>query len=346
MHKDSVVESDQRLDAKQIPASAPVLDVRDLWAHYRTPNGAVKAVDRISFALGRGETLGLVGESGSGKTTLALALMRLLEPPAAVGGEVFINGENIISLSNEEMRRARFTKIALVTQGAMNSLNPVMRIKPQITDIFDAHNIRLTESEMDERVVNLLRSVDLSPKVSNMYPHELSGGMKQRVVIAMAIALRPDVIIADEPTSALDVVVQRQVMETLAHVQERVGAAMILIGHDMGLMAQVVDQVGVMYAGKLAEQAPVKDIFTNPLHPYAELLVKSLPSMTARGVFQSIPGLTPSLLDLPSGCVFHPRCPYTMDICRTSRPEFREYGKGRHAACHLREVEKADEWRR
>lgn len=315
------------------------LEIRGLWAHYMTSAGAVKAVDGVTFSLKKGETLGLIGESGSGKTSIALALMRLLDPPAQVGGEALINGENIFSLSEEEMRKARFTKIAFVTQGAMNSLNPVMRIRPQVADIFSAHGMRMGSDASDKRVAELLRAVDLDPAVAGMYPHELSGGMKQRVVIAMAIALNPDVIIADEPTSALDVVVQRQVMRTLMRVQRDVGAAMILIGHDMGLMAQIVDHAGIMYAGKLVELGPVKEIFDSPLHPYTELLVKSLPSMRAKGVFRSIPGLTPSLLDLPSGCTFHPRCPYAEDKCKTIRPEYRIAGDGRMISCHLRGLE-------
>ena len=318
-------------------SDGPALEVRDLYVHYQNAAGPVKAVDRVSFSLQRGETLGLVGESGSGKTSTALALMRLLDPPTEIGGEVVIGGEDMIALSDEAMRRASFSKISLVTQGAMNSLNPVMRIRPQIEDIFTSHDIDIGNNALGKRITELLRSVDLSPEVADMFPHELSGGMKQRVVIAMAIALDPDVIIADEPTSALDVVVQRQVMQTLIRVQRDVGAAMILIGHDMGLMAQVVDRVGVMYAGKFVELSPVRDMFDEPKHPYAELLVKSLPSMTARGVFQSIPGLTPSLLDLPSGCVFHPRCPYAEEICRTEVPRFKRVGSERYASCHLRE---------
>jgi oligopeptide/dipeptide ABC transporter ATP-binding protein len=320
-------------------AGGPVLEVRDLWVHYQNAAGPVKAVDRVSFSLRRGETLGLVGESGSGKTSTALALMRLLDPPTRVGGEVRIDGQDLLALSEEEMRRASFSKISLVTQGAMNSLNPVMRVKPQIEDIFSAHDIKMSGNRLNKRISALLRSVDLKPDVAGMYPHELSGGMKQRVVIAMAIALSPDVIIADEPTSALDVVIQRQVIQTLIRVQRDVGAAMILIGHDMGLMAQVVDQVGVMYAGRLVEVSPVRDIFDRPKHPYAELLVKSLPSKSERGVFQSIPGLTPSLLDLPAGCVFHPRCPYAEEICRVEVPELKPVGNKRLAACHLRREE-------
>lgn len=315
------------------------LDVRGLLVHYMTAAGPVKAVDGVTFSLKKGETLGLIGESGSGKTSIALALMRLLDPPTQVGGEALINGENIFSLSEEEMRKARFTKIALVTQGAMNSLNPVMRIRPQLADIFSAHGMRMGNDASNKRVSELLRAVDLDPAVAGMYPHELSGGMKQRVVIAMAIALNPDVIIADEPTSALDVVVQRQVMRTLMRVQRDVGAAMILIGHDMGLMAQIVDHAGIMYAGKLVELSPVKEIFDNPLHPYTELLVKSLPSMRAKGVFKSIPGLTPSLLDLPSGCTFHPRCPYAEDKCKTISPEYKIAGNSRMVSCHLRGLE-------
>ena len=313
-----------------------VLRVRDLRVYYHTPQGPVKAVDGVSFALQESGRFGLVGESGSGKSTIALALMRLIRPPGRIeGGEVVLDGRNVLSLGEEQMRRLRLADIALVAQGAMNSLNPVLRIRDQILDAVRDHGIRRSKRTMEQRVADLLEQVGLTPEVADRFPHELSGGMKQRVCIAIAISLRPKVIIADEPTSALDVVVQRQVMETLGRVQEDLGASVMLVGHDMGLMAQFVDRLGVMYAGHLVEVAPVRDLFRKPLHPYTQLLIASLPSLERKGVFQGIPGLPPSLLNPPPGCPFHPRCPSAMEICTVENPPLREVDPDHWVACHL-----------
>jgi peptide/nickel transport system ATP-binding protein len=313
-----------------------VLDVRDLHVAYHTPRGPARAVNGVSFSLRRGEALGLVGESGSGKSTIALALLRLIKPPGRIErGEILLSGRNLLALAEEEMRLIRLGEIAMVAQGAMNSLNPVMRIRDQIIDGWKDHDERIGRSAIDDRIADLMRWVGLRPEVSRMYPHELSGGMKQRAVIAIAISLRPKVIIADEPTSALDVVVQRQIMETLRRVQDDLGAAVIMIGHDMGLMAQVVDRLGVMYAGQLAEMSPVEAIFEEPLHPYSQLLIASLPSVDQKGVLRGIPGLPPSLLEPPSGCPFHPRCPFVMDRCRVEAPPLEMKRPERFVACHL-----------
>ena len=317
-----------------------VLEVRDLVVHYHTSRGAVQAVNGVSFDIGEGERLGLVGESGSGKTTIALALLRLIRPPGQIeGGEMRLDGVDLLSLFEEEMRQVRLAKIALVAQGAMNSLNPVLRVKEQIRDGFHDHGTRMSPRAFEARVADLLHSVGLRREVADRYPHELSGGMKQRVCIAIAISLRPKLIIADEPTSALDVVVQRQVMDTLLAVQEELGAAIILIGHDMGLMAQVVDRVGIMYAGNLAEVSPVGDLFREPLHPYSDLLIASLPSLEGKGAFKGIPGLPPSLLNRPTGCSFRTRCPHAMERCALVEPRLREVQVGRRVACHLYENE-------
>jgi oligopeptide/dipeptide ABC transporter ATP-binding protein len=313
-----------------------VLRVCDLLVYYDTPLGAVKAVNNISFSLRGGERFGLAGESGSGKSTMALSILRLLKPPGRIAaGQVWLDGIDLLTVSAEEIRKARLAEIALIPQGSMNSLNPVMRVKEQIADALRDHEVRLSKREVAERVRELLQRVGLRPEVANMFPHELSGGMKQRICIAIAISLRPKVIIADEPTSALDVVTQRQVMETLARVQKDLAAAVILVGHDMGLMAQFVDRLGVMYAGKLVEVSPVRDIFTQPLHPYTRLLIASLPSFERKGTFPGIPGLPPPLRDLPPGCVFHPRCPHSVDRCRTQEPLFKEARPHAWAACHL-----------
>ena len=269
---------------------------------------------------------------------MALSIMRLIKPPGRIeAGEVWLDGTSVMTLSEEEMRQLRLAGIALISQGAMNSLNPVMRIRHQIIDGLRDHGVRISRQEADDRVGELLEWVGLQRPVADMFPHELSGGMKQRVCIAIAISLHPKVIIADEPTSALDVVVQRQVMETLRRVQEDLGASVILIGHDMGLTAQFADRVGIMYAGRLVENGPVGDIFSHPQHPYSQLLIASLPSLEKKGVFQGIAGFPPPLLDLPPGCVFHPRCPYAMDRCTMEAPVLTPVGPNHQAACHLLE---------
>jgi len=258
----------------------PVLEVRDLHVHFPTSRGSVKAVDGVSFALQPGERLGLIGESGSGKSTIALAVLRLIKPPGEIaGGQILLDGVDLVGLSEEQMRRCRLAEIALVTQGAMNSLNPVTRIGRQIVDGMRAHEARPSRRTYEGRVAELLRAVDLQPEVADLFPHQLSGGMKQRVCIAIAISLRPKVIIADEPTSALDVVVQRRVMQTLRKVQDELGAAVILIGHDMGLMAQFAERIAVMRNGQIVEVNGVREIFANPTHPYTRLLMESLPSL-------------------------------------------------------------------
>lgn len=313
-----------------------VLRLENLTVHYDTPRGPVHAVENVTFALGVQERFGLVGESGSGKSSMALTIMRLLKPPGrVVSGNVWLEQTNLLALSESQMKQLRLAQIALVAQGSMNSLNPVMRVRQQIAVGLADHGVKLTNSELDERVTNLLSRVGLSPQVANMFPHELSGGMKQRVVIAIAISLSPKVIIADEPTSALDVVVQRQVMETLKNVQTEIGASVILVGHDMGLMAQFVQRLGVMYAGRLMEVSPVREIFRNPRHPYTQLLISSLPSTEIKGEFTGIPGLPPSLLDLPTGCVFHTRCPLVADRCRVESPNLRELESKVWVACHI-----------
>jgi peptide/nickel transport system ATP-binding protein len=322
--------------------SDEALEVKDLRVQYHTDRGLIRAVDGVTFSLKAGERMGLVGESGSGKSTMALALMRMIKPPGKIiGGEMIVDNVDLTKLSEEEMRKARATTISMIPQGAMNSLNPVMRIGDQIVDTIKAHSKDRSNKALLERVYEALESVGLKRSVAQMYPHELSGGMKQRVCIAIAVALRPKVIIADEPTSALDVVVQRQVMETIGRLQAEMGVAIILIGHDMGLMAQFVDHLAVMYSGKLAELSPVRAIFSEPLHPYTERLIDSLPKLEQKGTFKGIPGLPPSLLSMPPGCVFHPRCPYVMEKCKVVVPNYVEARPDRWVACHLHEGEAA-----
>jgi peptide/nickel transport system ATP-binding protein len=313
--------------------------MKELRVFYHTDEGTVKAVDGINLSLAKGERLGLVGESGCGKSTVAMAIMGLIKPPGRIeGGEILLNEVNLTKLSEGEVRMFRLNQVSLIPQGAMNSLNPVSRVKNQIIDGMKAHNQQLSEQELRSRVCELLESVGLRRHVAKMYPHELSGGMKQRVCVAIAISLHPQVIIADEPTSALDVVVQREVMETIEWLQQELDASVILLGHDMGLMAQSVDRLAVMYAGKLAEVGSIKDLFAKSLHPYTQLLIASLPALEKRGVFRGIPGITPSLVDVPPGCLFHPRCPQVMDICSRKVPVLKEVD-GRQVACHLYDSE-------
>ena len=315
--------------------SEPVLRVEGLRVAFDHPQGLVRAVDNVSFALSPGERFGLAGESGSGKSTLALSILRLIKPPGRIeAGEVWLAGTRLGDLDEDGMRALRLAGIALVPQGSMNSLNPVLRIGGQIGDALAEHRRLLTRGEEERRIAALLAEVGLPESVARMYPHELSGGMKQRACIAIAICLRPKVIIADEPTSALDVVVQRQVMATLARVQRELGAAVILVGHDMGLMAQFVDRLAIMYAGRLVEVAPIAEIITRPRHPYTRALIASLPSLDTRGALAGIPGLAPLLRDLPDGCAFHPRCTLAVGRCRTEKPKLRDID-GAQVACHL-----------
>ena len=313
-----------------------ILQVKDLRVYYWTARGAVRAVDGVSFDVNRKERFGLVGESGCGKSTTAMSLLRLIKPPGSVeSGQIRLDDMDILSLGQEDIRQVRWSRIALIPQGAMNSLNPTMRIRDQIGDGITTHEGALSNEELDVRIRELLAMVELPARVVRMYPHELSGGMKQRVCIAMAIALSPQLIIADEPTSALDVVVQRAVMQMLIEVQERLESSLILIGHDMGLIAQAVNRLAVMYAGKIAEVGDVHAMFKDPLHPYTQLLISSLPSPKEKRERAVIPGLPPTLLNPPPGCLFHPRCPYVMDVCRHDEPELREVRPGRLVACHL-----------
>ncbi|MEM7532754.1 MAG: ABC transporter ATP-binding protein [Chloroflexota bacterium] len=315
-----------------------VLDVKNLKVYYETPTGDVKAVDDVSFQIYQGEIVGLVGESGCGKTTTAMAILRLVQPPGRiVGGSILLDNTDIASLDDRELREFRWRMMALIPQGAMNSLNPVMRIKDQIGDAIITHDGRQSNKILKERILKLLSMVGLPSRVYNMYPHELSGGMKQRVCIAMAIALNPPLIIADEPTSALDVVVQRVVVQNLLDIKETLGVSMIIIGHDMGLMAQLVDRLAVMYAGHMVELSPVDKVFVEPQHPYTQLLIESIPSIKERKPLRLTEGLTHDLRNPPPGCIFQERCPHVMDVCRSVRPILKEYKPGQMAACHLYE---------
>jgi peptide/nickel transport system ATP-binding protein len=318
------------------PTTNALLRVEDLRVVFETRGGAAgAAVDGVSFTLKPGERMGLIGESGCGKTTMAIALLSLVRPPGRIAdGRVFLGGRDLLELSEAELRRVRLKEVALMPQAAMNSLNPVMRIRDQIIDAIVAHEGSMAQRDLDSMVEQALAQVGLAAAVANRFPHQLSGGMKQRATLAIATVLRPKLIIADEPTSALDVVVQRQVMMTLARVQQELGAATVLIGHDMGLIAQFSETIGVLYAGKLVERGNVDDVLVAPRHPYTRLLIDSLPDLTARKGFVGIPGLPPALFDRPPGCRFHPRCPLAFDRCRTEEPAL-QWVDSRQVACHL-----------
>jgi len=314
-----------------------LLEIRDLKVYYYTSRGVVKAVDGVSFSLRRGEILALAGESGCGKSTLGYALMRLVPPPGKiVGGVVKFNGEDITLLSEEEFRRRiRWKGISMIFQGAMNALNPVVRIGDQLAEIYKIH-LGLPKEESYKRAQELLKMVGLDPKRFYSYPHELSGGMKQRVVIAMALALNPPLVIADEPTTALDVVVKAQILNLLKYLQREKNMSMIIISHDLSLLAEIADKVAIMYAGKIVEHGPADKVYSKPLHPYTVSLLESIPRLGGEiSRLRGIPGEPPDLGSPPPGCRFHPRCPYAMDICRIKEPPMVELGPDHRVACWL-----------
>ena len=290
--------------------SEKTLQVKDLRVYYDTPTGDIKAVDGVSFDVFKGECLGVVGESGCGKSTAAYGILRLVQHPGkVVGGNVEVDGSSVSELSEEEFRKIRATKLSLIPQGAMNSLNPTMNIGAQIKDLIVTHEGPIGRSILNQRIEGLLRRVGLPLRVVKMFPHELSGGMKQRVCIAIGIALNPSLVIADESTSALDVVVQRIVAQTLKSVQREMGVSMIMIGHDMGLMAQMVDRIAVMYAGNIVEISPIKEFFSNPRHPYSKVLIDSIPSLKERKPLKLVEGITHDPRNPPPGCIYQLRCP-------------------------------------
>ena len=314
-----------------------LLEVRDLKMYYKTLRGHVKAVDSVSFDIERGKALGIAGESGCGKTSMATAVLRLLPSNGKIhGGSINLDGVDIVKMDDEEFRESiRWKKISMVFQGAMNALNPVHRVGDQIVEAILAHE-DVPHAEAVERAEGLLDMVGINPKRFKEYPHEFSGGMKQRVVIAMALACNPDVIIADEPTTALDVMVQSQVLKAMEDLRTRLNLSMMLITHDLSVIAQTCDDIAIMYAGKIVEYGNVIDVFGNPTHPYGMGLVKSFPNIKAeRTRVRSLPGFPPNLLAPPEGCRFHPRCPLAEGICREEEPELTEIGSNSHkVACH------------
>jgi len=314
-----------------------LLEVDGLRTYYFTSEGVVKAVDNVSLSLERGESLGLAGESGCGKSTFGYSILRLVPPPGRiVGGKILFDGKDILRLDEESFRKEyRWKRISMVFQGAMNALNPVRRIGDQIVEAILAHDENATEEEAYKRAGDLLELVGIERVRLRSYPHELSGGMKQRVVIAMALALNPDLLIADEPTTALDVVVQAQILNLLKELKNKFKMSLILITHDLSVIAEIADKVAIMYAGKVVEWGTSEQIFENPQHPYTRGLISSVPRLRGKKSLFWIPGQPPDLINPPPGCRFHPRCPYVMERCRREEPPMIEVEPKHYVTCWL-----------
>ncbi len=313
-----------------------LLEIRELRTFFYTIRGIVKAVDNVSLKLEKGETLGIVGESGCGKSTLAWSIIGLVPPPGRiVGGSIIIDGMDITKMNENDIRHdIRWKKVSMIFQGAMNALNPVYKIRDQVAEPLLLNGY--TEEEAYNRVNELLENVGLSSKIGERYPHELSGGMKQRVVIAMALVLEPDIVIADEPTTALDVVVQAQILNLLKELQRKKKRSIIIISHDLGVVTELAEKIAVMYAGKIVEYGTAEQIFENPLHPYTQALIRAVPRLTGPvSKLEYIPGSPPDLRNPPPGCRFAPRCNKAFDPCSKEEPLLKEVENGHYVACHL-----------
>src|SRR5450759_3421678 len=316
-----------------------LLEVKDLKMHFHTRDGVVKAVDGVSYTLDKGETIGVVGESGSGKSVTALTMMRLIEmPPGKIeGGDALFKGRSLIAMKEDEIRHIRGNEMAMIFQDPMTSLNPVYRVGRQIAEPLVVHK-GLSKKDALARAVELLRLVGIPNPEARVrdYPHQFSGGMRQRAMIAMALACDPDILIADEPTTALDVTIQAQIIELMQELQKRTGSAIIMITHDLGVIADIADKVLVMYAGRPVEYGLKDDVYYRPMHPYTWGLLDSIPrhDVTAKTELCPIKGQPPSLINVPAGCAFHPRCPYATSKCRSEVPALRDMGGEHMSACH------------
>ncbi|OWT58969.1 ABC transporter ATP-binding protein [Candidimonas nitroreducens] len=320
----------------------PVLRVDGLQTYFFTRNGLVKAVDGVSFQVHAGETLAIVGESGCGKSMTALSVMRLVQSPPGrtVGGTITLDGKDLLGLSEEEMRQVRGNEVSMIFQEPMTSLNPVITVGDQIAEAIVLHQ-PISKRAALQKAVEMLKLVRIpeAERRAREYPHQLSGGMRQRVMTAMALACNPKVLLADEPTTALDVTIQAQVLALMKELQEQFGTAIVLITHDLGVVAENAQHVIVMYAGKKIEEAPVAEIFERPLHPYTRGLINAVPRLDLattgqeNGRLQEIPGIVPALIDLPDGCTFAPRCAHATDICRQKYPPFEEKSQSHYVAC-------------
>ncbi len=305
----------------------PLVEVKDLHTEFHTEDGLVKAVDGVNLHINRGETLGVVGESGCGKSVTALSIMRLIPwPPGRIaGGEIRFEGREVLKLREDEMRKIRGNDISMIFQEPMTSLNPVFTVGDQIAEAVELHQ-GLKRKEAMDKAVEMLRlvGIPLAERRVNEYPHQLSGGMRQRVMIAMALSCNPKLLIADEPTTALDVTIQAQILELMKKLKQDLGMAIMLITHDLGVVAEMAERVVVMYAGKVVEEAPVMELYKRPLHPYTQGLMKSIPRLNApKERLHVIEGVVPSLMNLPPGCRFAGRCPYAMDKCRSEQPSLK-----------------------
>jgi peptide/nickel transport system ATP-binding protein len=313
---------------------ARVLSVRDLRVHYGTAGGAVRAVDGVTFDVGAGEVLGLVGESGCGKSTLGRGVLGLLPEGAFSAGEVLYGGRNLVGMATKELSRLRGPDLGLIFQEPMTRLNPLLRIEDHFTETLERHEPQLGDREIRARSLETLGKMGIPPTRFRQYPHEFSGGMRQRIMIALALVLRPKLLVADEPTTSLDVIVEAQILAILADLKRNFGTALILITHNLGIIAEACDRVAVMYAGKIVEEGPARDVFAEPAHPYTRELLRSTISLETTEL-HSIPGAPPNLIDPPPGCRFHPRCPDAMRVCAQMAPEDVEPGAGRRVQCWL-----------
>lgn len=314
--------------------SEPVLQVRDLTVYYYTLKGIVHAVEEANLTAHKGELIALVGESGSGKSTLGYALLKLVPPPGRiVKGKVLINGIDVLALKGEDLRKVRGSLVSMVFQDPFTTLDPVRKVGDQILEVLVEHGINVEEGR--ERVKEVLEAVGLPARLANAYPHQLSGGQRQRVSIAAAVALNPKVLVADEPTTALDVIVQKQIMDLLDEIRNKTGMVIVLITHDIALAAERADRIAVMYAGNIVEYAPKDKILENPLHPYTQALLKSVPDVESREWPKPIPGIPPDLRKPPSGCRFHPRCSMRMETCNKRPPRMIMIEKDHYVSCWL-----------
>ncbi|GFH77082.1 MULTISPECIES: ABC transporter ATP-binding protein [Streptomyces diastaticus group] len=316
-----------------------LLDVRDLQVEFHTREGVAKAVNGVSYSVDAGETLAVLGESGSGKSVTAQAVMGILDTPPGhiTGGQILFEGRDLLPLKEDRRRKVRGAEMAMIFQDALSSLNPVLTVGDQLGEMFTVHR-GMSRKDAKAKAVELMDRVRIPAAAErvNQYPHQFSGGMRQRIMIAMAMALEPKLIIADEPTTALDVTVQAQVMELLAELQREYNMGLILITHDLGVVADVADKIAVMYAGRIVETAPVDDIYRAPAHPYTHGLLDSIPRLDQKGrELYAIKGLPPNLLAIPPGCAFHPRCPQAREVCRTDVPPLYEVDPRRRSACHF-----------
>ncbi|OLD12812.1 hypothetical protein AUF78_17575 [archaeon 13_1_20CM_2_51_12] len=315
-----------------------VLSVEELTTNYRTLRGWVRAAEGITFQVAPGEALGLAGESGCGKSTVALSLLKILPAGGIIRkGKIVFQGQDLVPLSEHEMRKIRWKGISIIFQGAMNALNPVFKVGDQIGEAIKTHDPKVSNSDVKERVSKLLETVGIEPSRANNYPHEFSGGMRQRALIAMALASDPSLVVADEPGTALDVIVQAQILRLMRDLKDKLGLSMILISHDLSIIAETCEKVAIMYAGRIVEYGNAVSIFKDPKHPYTQGLIKAFPSINGPRVrMTSIPGQPPDLLNPPSGCRFNPRCPYVMDVCKRVEPMLEEHGeRGHTVSCHL-----------